>query len=62
MSIAKNAQCSQIARNVSDGKYVKNNKFHNYGSIVEDSIIAQQIEADRRLAAIQLKRKKGLIR
>ena len=38
MSIAKNARCSQIMRDVQNGKYVKNSKFHNYGSIPEDSI------------------------
>ena len=57
MSTAKNAQCSQIARNVSDGKYVKQFKFANYGSVVEDSVQAQQARADARLAEIQAQRK-----
>ena len=57
MSIAKNARCSQIIREVENGRFVKNSKFHNYGSIVEDSIFAQQAQADRRLAEIQAQRK-----
>ncbi len=53
MSIAKNARCSQIMRDVRNGKYVKNNKFHNYGSIPEDSIyyhtmLAQKAEANKK--------------
>ena len=56
MSTAKNAQCSQIARNVSKGSYIKQFKFAEYGSVVEDSIKAQQAEADRRLAIIKAKR------
>jgi len=52
MSIAKNARCSQIVRDVENGKYVKNSKFHNYGSVPEDSIyystmLAQQADARR---------------
>ena len=57
MSIAKNARCSQIIREVEGGKFVKNSKFHNFGSVVEDSIFAQQAEADRRLLEIQAQRK-----
>ena len=56
MSTARNAQCSQIARNVSKGSYIKQFKFAEYGSVVEDSIKAQQAEADRRLAIIKAKR------
>ena len=56
MSIASNARASAIAHNIESGKYVKNNKFHNYGSIPEDSIYAQQREADVRLAQIKAKR------
>jgi hypothetical protein len=58
MSTARNAQCSQIARNVSKGSYLKQFKFAEYGSVVEDSIKAQQAEADQRLAMIQARRKK----
>ncbi len=57
MSTAKNAQCSQIARNVEKGKYVKQFKFANYGSVVEDSLHAQQAQADARLREIQAQRK-----
>ena len=57
MSIAKNARCSQIIREVENGRFVKNAKFHNFGSVVEDSIFAQQAEADRRLAELQAQRK-----
>ena len=56
MSTAKNAQCSQIARNISKGSYIKQFKFAEYGSVVEDSIKAQQAEADRRLAIIKAKK------
>tara|TARA_B100001175_G_C19112358_1_gene450382 strand:+ start:196 stop:399 length:204 start_codon:yes stop_codon:yes gene_type:complete len=53
MSIAKNARCSQIMRDVQNGKYVKNNKFNNYGSIPEDSIyyhtmLAQKAESNKK--------------
>tara|TARA_R110000824_G_scaffold374147_2_gene564650 strand:+ start:1305 stop:1709 length:405 start_codon:yes stop_codon:yes gene_type:complete len=57
MSIAKNARCSQIIREVEGGKFVKNSKFHSFGSVVEDSIFAQQKEADRRLLELQAQRK-----
>ena len=57
MSIASNARASAIAHNIESGKYVKNNKFHNYGSIPEDSIYAQQKAADLRLAQIKAQRK-----
>ena len=57
MSTAKNAQCSQIARNVADGKYVKQYKFSDFGSVVEDTIQGQQRLADERLIQIQIQRK-----
>ena len=57
MSIASNARASAIAHNVESGKYVKNSKFHHFGSVAEDSIYAQQREADKRLAQIQAQRK-----
>lgn len=56
MSIASNARASAIAHNVESGKYVKNSKFQSFGSVVEDSIFAQQKEAERRLAQIQAQR------
>ena len=57
MSISKNARCSQVIRNVSDGRYAKNNAFHGYGSVAEDSIFAQQREADKRLKELKAQRK-----
>ena len=59
MSIAKNARCSQVVKNMNGGKYVKNGRFHNFGSVATDCLMAQQEEADRRLAQIKLQRKKG---
>ena len=56
MSIAKNARASQVMIDISNGKYTsvnKRGKFANFGSVVEDSIFAQQAEADRRLKQIQ---------
>ena len=53
MSTAKNAQCSQIARNVEKGKYVKQYKFANFGSVAEDTLQGQQRLADERLKQIQ---------
>ena len=57
MSTAKNAQCSQIARNVESGKYAKQYKFSDFGSIAEDTIQGQQRLADERLRQIQAQRK-----
>ena len=59
MSIAKNARCSQVVQNMNKGKYVKNNSFHNFGSVVTDCLLAQQAEADKRLAKIRLQRKRA---
>jgi hypothetical protein len=60
MSIAKNARCSQIMRDVQNGKYVRNSKFNNYGSIPEDSIyyhtmLAQKAEANKKEVFAQRK-------
>jgi len=38
------------------GKYQKQFKFANFGSVVEDSIMAQQAHADQRLKEIQAQR------
>jgi len=54
MNIAKCAQATAIMNNVKNGHYIRGSKFANYGSVVEDSLFAQQREADRRLKAIQL--------
>ena len=56
MSIAKNARASQVMTDIQNGKWTsvnKRGKFANFGSVVEDSIFAQQAEADRRLKQIQ---------
>jgi hypothetical protein len=57
MSIASNARASSIMSKAQKGHYVKQSKFQNYGSIVEDSLMSQQVEADRRLKEIQAQRK-----
>ena len=56
MSVAKSARNSTIMTNNKNGVYVRMARFANYGSVIEDSIIAQQKEADRRLAQIQAQR------
>jgi len=58
MSIAKHAQASRIMSKASNGHYVKQFKFADYGSVVEDCIMAQQREADERLKEIQFARLK----
>ena len=57
MSIASNARASSIMAKASKGHYVKQSKFANFGSVVEDSIFAQQAQADKRLAELQAQRK-----
>lgn len=51
---------SSIMARVKSGAYIKQFKFANYGSVVEDSIKAQQKQADRRLLQIQAKRARGV--
>ena len=58
MNIAKCAQATSIMNNVRNGHYIRGMKFANFGSVIEDSIIAQQKEADRRLREIQLRKAK----
>ena len=48
---------SQVARNVKNGVYSKLQKVANYGSIVEDSIFAQQREAEVKLQKILANKK-----
>jgi hypothetical protein len=48
---------SQIANNVLSGVYIKQRKFANWGSVIEDSIFAQQKEFERKLAIIQQAKK-----
>ncbi len=59
MSIAKHARASDIMNKMAKGYYVKQYKFHNFGSVVEDSILAQQKEADERLRLLRLARQKS---
>ncbi|HBY69009.1 MAG TPA: hypothetical protein DEG69_15450 [Flavobacteriaceae bacterium] len=49
---------SAISTNISNGTYVRNSKFANFGSVVEDSIMAQQREYALRLKAIQAERER----
>jgi hypothetical protein len=58
MSIASNARASSIMAKASKGHYVKQYKFANFGSVVEDCIMAQQRVADERLKEIQFARLK----
>ena len=56
MSIAKNARASQVMTDIRNGKWTsvnKRGKFANFGSVVEDSLFAQQAEAQKRLAEIR---------
>ncbi len=57
MSIASNARASSIMSKSTKGHYVKQFKFANFGSVVEDSIQSQQAWSDARLAEIQSQRK-----
>jgi hypothetical protein len=56
MSSATSSRISQIMRNMESGKYRKQFKFANFGSVVEDSIVAQQMYADQKLKQIQFQR------
>ena len=59
MSIAKHARASEIMNKASKGHYVKNNKFHDFGSVITDTLMGQQAEADKRLAIIRANRNKA---
>jgi hypothetical protein len=56
MNIAKCAQATSIMNNVKSGHYIRGMKFANFGSVVTDSLFAQQAEADRRLREIKAQR------
>ena len=68
MSIAKHAQASKIMSNVSKGTYVRGSKFHDFGSVPEDSIfyhtkLAEKADKERaeRIAQSKIRlRQKGL--
>ena len=53
MNIAKCAQATSIMNNVKSGHYIRGAKFANFGSVVEDSIIAQQRASDIRLKELR---------
>jgi hypothetical protein len=53
MNLAKCAQATSIMNNVKSGHYIRGAKFANFGSVVEDSIIAQQRAADLRLKELR---------
>jgi len=53
MNLAKCAQATAIMNNVKSGHYIRGAKFANYGSVVTDSLFAQQREADRRLKELR---------
>ena len=60
MNIAKCAQATAIMNNVKNGHYIRGAKWMGFGSIVEDSLFAQQAEADRKLALLKAKRAKKI--
>jgi len=53
MNLAKCAQATSIMNNVKSGHYIRGAKFANYGSVVTDSLFAQQRETDRRLKELR---------
>ena len=56
MNSAKCAQNTAIMNNIKNGHYIRGTKFANFGSVVEDSLIAQQRQAERRLKELQILR------
>jgi len=59
MSIAKNARASVVMSKVRGGNpQVFNSRFAGYNEATE-GIVAQQMEADRKLRLIQLKKQKA---
>ena len=58
MNISKKAKSVQ---KIEDSKIIPshNKHFHSFGSVVTDCLLAQQEEADRRLAQIKLQRNKA---
>ena len=62
MNISKIANCVQVVKEMEKGRTIipsHNNRFNNYGSVATDCLLAQQEEADRRLAQIKLQRNKA---
>lgn len=55
-NIAKCTRTSQLMTNIKNGVYIGMQKFANYGSVIEDSIVAQQRQADQHMLEIQAQR------
>ncbi|MDG1089555.1 MAG: hypothetical protein P8P37_01655 [Candidatus Marinimicrobia bacterium] len=53
---------STIVNNVMNGAYIRQRKFANWGSVIEDSIFAQQKEFERKLVMIQQAKKNKIIK
>tara|TARA_R110000765_G_scaffold410562_1_gene509271 strand:- start:400 stop:612 length:213 start_codon:yes stop_codon:yes gene_type:complete len=47
MSIASNAQASRLMSNVQKGTYVRGSKFHDFGSVPEDSVYYHTMLAEK---------------
>jgi hypothetical protein len=58
MNIAKCAQATAIMNNVRNGHYIRGAKWMGFGSVIEDSLFAQQAEADRKLQQLRMARNK----
>lgn len=58
MNIAKCAQATSIMNNVKNGHYIRGAKWMGFGSVIEDSIFAQQREAEIKLKQIKLNKTK----
>jgi hypothetical protein len=58
MNIAKCAQATSIMNKIKNGHYIRGAKWMGFGSVIEDSLFAQQAETDRRLREIQLRKAK----
>jgi hypothetical protein len=53
---------SVIANNILNGTYVKQKRFANFGSVVEDSIMSYQNEWMKRLAILQQAKKDKVVK
>lgn len=53
---------SHIANNVINGTYIMQRKWHNFGSVIEDSFMAQQKEYARKYAMLQQAKKDKVIK
>lgn len=62
MNLAKCAQATAIMNNVKSGHYIRGAKFANFGSVVTDSLFAQQKEAQRKLEQIKMRKALKLVK